>query len=303
MKNNPYINNLACFSAMFLWAIGFPAAEILLDSWGALTLVFFRFCITVILLIPFWIFLEGFDTFLNSPIIKGLRIGFIGWGLGAILLLVGQKLSDPVTPTICAAMMPIFGAIVEVAFDNRKMKLNLIIGICLAIFGGYLATGVNLSEGTFNLGTIICLISVMLFAWCTRSSTKELKNISVLGQTSLTMAGGMIAALFFLILSLLFNLGEIRIGNIDSFHLILLFIFIFISQTVSQTIWMWGAKGLGVLFASFHSNAVPFYVMIIMVFLFGDIWNWVQASGAFVVALGVIIAQNNKWDYFINNRN
>ena len=36
---------------------------------------------------------------------------------------------------------------------------------------------------------------------------------------------------------------------------------------------MWGAKGLGVLFASFHSNAVPFYVMIIMVFLFGDIWN------------------------------
>ena len=37
--------------------------------------------------------------------------------------------------------------------------------------------------------------------------------------------------------------------------------------------------------------------------LFGDIWNWVQASGAFVVALGVIIAQNNKWDYFINNRN
>ena len=66
---------------------------------------------------------------------------------------------------------------------------------------------------------------------------------------------------------------------------------------------MWGAKGLGVLFASFHSNAVPFYVMIIMVLLFGDIWNWVQASGAFVVALGVIIAQNNKWDYFINNRN
>ena len=200
-------------------------------------------------------------------------------------------------------MMPIFGAIVEVIFDNRKMKLNLIIGICLAIFGGYLATGVNLSEGTFNLGTIICLISVMLLAWCTRSSTKELKNISVLGQTSLTMAGGMIAALFFLILSLLFNLGEIRIGNIDSFHLILLFIFIFISQTVSQTIWMWGAKGLGVLYASFHSNAVPFYVMIIMVFLFGDIWNWVQASGAFVVALGVIIAQNNSRYNFINNRN
>ena len=26
--------NFACFSAMFLWAFGFPAAEVLLESWG-----------------------------------------------------------------------------------------------------------------------------------------------------------------------------------------------------------------------------------------------------------------------------
>ena len=298
MKKTPLINNFACFSAMFLWAIGFPAAEVLLETWGALSLVFYRFLVTVILLIPFWIYLEGLNVFLKSPIKKGLIIGFLGWGLGAILLLIGQKLSDPVTPTICAALMPIFGMIIEVIFDNRKLKLNLIIGISFAIVGGFLAAGVNLLEGDFSLGTVICLISVSLFAWCTRASTKELKNISYIGQTSLTMFGGMLAALVFLCFSSLFDLGETRTGSFDSYNIFLLFIFIFVSQTVSQTIWIWGAGRLGVLLASFHSNAVPFYVMIILLILFGNEWSWYQASGAFIVGIGVVIAQTNKWSYF-----
>jgi len=299
VKNKTLKNNFACFVAMFLWAIGFPAAEVLLETWGALSLVFYRFLITVIILLPLWIFLEGINVFFSSPIKKGLRIGFLGWGLGAILLLIGQKLSGPVTPTICAAMMPIFGTIIEVIFDKRKLKLNLIIGVSFAVFGGYLATGVNLVDGNFNLGTIICIVSVILFAWCTRASTKELNNISYIGQTALTMFGGMLTSLVFLCLALFFDLGETRIGNLDSFNFLLLFIFIFISQTISQTIWIWGAGRLGVLLASFHSNAVPFYVMLIMLVLFGNDWSWYQALGAFIVGLGVIIAQTNKWGYFI----
>ena len=295
MKNLIFRNNFACFFAMFLWAIGFPAVEVLLESWGSLTLVFLRFFITAIILFPFWFVMEGAKAFKNLPLFRALSIGFFGWGIGAILLLIGQKLSDPVTPTICAAMMPIFGAIVEVFFDKRQLKLNLIIGILFAIIGGYLATGVNISDGHFGLGAIICIISVMLFAWCTRASTKDLKSLSYIGQTTLTMTGGMIASFLIYLCSFMFDFGEIRVGHLDQYHLILLFIFILVSQTISQTIWIWGSGKLGVLLASFHSNAVPFYVMIIMVILFGENWNWLQAIGALIVGVGVIIAQNAKW--------
>lgn len=42
--------------------------------------------------------------------------------------------------------------------------------------------------------------------------------------------------------------------------------------------------------ASFHPNAAPFYVMLIMlVFVYG--WVWLQAIGASILAVGVIIAQ------------
>jgi len=134
----------------------------------------------------------------------------------------------------------------------------------------------------------------MLFAWCTRASTKGLKSLSYIGQTTLTMTGGMIASTLIYLCSFWFNFGEIRVGHFDQYHLTLLFIFIIVSQTISQTIWIWGSGKLGVLLASFHSNAVPFYVMIIMVILFGENLNWLQAIGALIVGLGVIIAQNTK---------
>ena len=67
---------------MFLWAIGFPAVEVLLESWGSLTLVFLRFFITAIILFPFWFIIEGAKAFKNLPLFRALMIGFFGWGFG-----------------------------------------------------------------------------------------------------------------------------------------------------------------------------------------------------------------------------
>ena len=44
------------------------------------------------------------------------------------------------------------------------------------------------------------------------------------------------------------------------------------------------------LIASFHLNATPFYVMII-VYLFGSDWNWMQVFGAAILTVGTLIAQ------------
>ena len=277
--------------AMLMWSVGFPAGEVLLESWGTLSLVFIRLLLGVSILYITWISMEGLKTLNNPYWLYGLIIGGIGWGFGAVLLLLGQKFSDAVTPTICAAMMPIFGAILEIIFDKRKIKINLIIGIFLAVFGGYLATGMKLYEASFGLGTLICIIAVILFAWCTRETTTGLKNLSSLGQTTMTFTGSLICVAFIFSFSYLFDLGEVDIGILDQYHIVLLIIFAFVSISFSQYLWLWGARRLGILLASFHSNLVPFYVMIIMVILFNDNWIWMQALGAFLVGLGVIISQ------------
>ena len=60
-------------------------------------------------------------------------------------------------------------------------------------------------------------------------------------------------------------------------------------MAIAQMLWIGGAGGLGILLASFHMNAVPFYVMLIMVVAFAQPWGWWQAIGAALVACGVTV--------------
>jgi drug/metabolite transporter (DMT)-like permease len=62
------------------------------------------------------------------------------------------------------------------------------------------------------------------------------------------------------------------------------------SVALSQTLWIMSVGLLGVGISSLHMNAVPFYVMLIT-FALGGPWNWVQAAGAALVVLGVLVAQ------------
>jgi drug/metabolite transporter (DMT)-like permease len=64
------------------------------------------------------------------------------------------------------------------------------------------------------------------------------------------------------------------------------------SAALAQSLWIRGAAGLGILLASFHMNAVPFYVMVVMVMFLGASWNWWQAGGAALVGIGVWVAQS-----------
>ena len=283
--------NLFCFSAMIMWAVGFPAAEILLDSWGTVSLALVRQFLGVTALMIFWGLLDGWLSILNAPWRRGIGVGSIGFGLGAILLLIGQKMSDPVTPAIAAAMMPIAGAAIEIVLDGRRLRPLLLFGIVLALFGGYLAAGVRLSDSAFSVGAILCLTAVILFAWATRATTRDFGDLSPVGQTTITLVGGMMFMALAYILSLVLDYHEATLGEMNTKHFTLLLIFSLVSLAVAQFFWIWGAGGLGILLASFHLNAVPFYVMVtVVLFLHGE-WNWLQALGATFVGAGVIVAQ------------
>jgi drug/metabolite transporter (DMT)-like permease len=282
--------NIACFMAMLMWAVGFPSGEILLETWGAISLLSVRMLLAVGLLMVFWIVAEGMPTVLAAPWGRGLT-GGIGFGFGAILLLVGQKMSDPVTPAIVAAMMPIASASIEVVLDKRKLHLQLLVGIVLAMLGGLLATGVRLSNGIFGLGVLFCLLAIFLFAWATRKTIRDFQTISSLGQTTVTLVGAMVITLFVHGSFLVLGFGETEIGNMDSKHIMLLLIFSLPAIAISQLLWIWAAGRLGILMASLHMNAVPFYVMLIVVMFLGDPWGWDQAIGGVLVATGVLLAQ------------
>ena len=155
---NPVAANLCCFFAMASWAFAFPAAELLLQTWGEVALTFIRQAIAVTILVVIWIAVDGWRQVKSANWKHGIWVGGIGFGLGALLLVVGQSMSDAVTPAIAAAMMPVVGAILEVLFDGRQLRWHLIIGIIFALSGGILATGVAIGDGTMGAGSLVCLL-------------------------------------------------------------------------------------------------------------------------------------------------
>lgn len=91
---------------------------------------------------------------------------------------------------------------------------------------------------------------------------------------------------------LVLGLPGTEIGMLDNRHMAMLVFSAVASTALAQFLWMRGNAGLGILLASFHMNAVPFYVMVIVVLLLDVHWSWWQAGGAAVVAVGVLVAQS-----------
>ena len=76
----------------------------------------------------------------------------------------------------------------------------------------------------------------------------------------------------------------------DGYGLLMLLIYAFCGLAISQVFWILGVAKLGIGMASFHLNATPFYVMLIVLAMGGS-WDWMQALGAAVLAIGVVVAQ------------
>ncbi|MBT4987881.1 MAG: DMT family transporter, partial [Proteobacteria bacterium] len=220
------IANTQCFASIFLWASGFVALEFLVDDWGALSLNAIRLGVSALFLMLWWILRDGLSVITHAPWSKGLIVGGLGWGIGSLLLFLGQRMSDPVTTTIVVAMMPLAGAAIEMIFEKRKLLWGEYLGIGLALSGGYLATGVSLAKSEVGVGVVLCFLAIFLFAWATRATTRQLGDLTATGQTTVTMIGGAVVSFGLYLGFLAAGSVEVQIGPVTPSVIWPLFIFL-----------------------------------------------------------------------------
>ena len=270
--------------------MGFPAAEVLLESWGAIALIAVRIVLGCALLVPIWLLMDGWRTVRAAPWRKGLLIGGIGFGTGTVMLLVTQSMTDAVTAALVAAMMPVAAVALEVLFDRRRLTVSFLLGVALVLIGGIVAAGGSLTESRFGLGALLGILATFIFAWGSRATVKGLPAMSNIGQATLTLIGAMILCQITFVVFLTFGWWGTEVGVIDARGLGMLAIYAFCGMAISQAFWILGVAKVGIGIASFHLNAGPFYVMLILL-AFGGSWDWNQALGAAILAVGVVVAQ------------
>jgi len=280
-------NTLALIS-IFLFAAGFPAAEVLLDIWHPITLMFFRLILAVATLILLWALIEGVSSVFEAPWLKGIKIGLLGFGFGTNLLLFAQWFTDPITVALLATLIPISATILEVWDGRRKLNSTFILGLIASITGGFIAVSENISID-LGWGVLMALGSGFCFMWASDKSVTKLSELSSIARSSITFTG---AAVFTTIsFAIFFTLGLIEFPNLPtSSQFLSLIIYSVIAMAISQIFFLAAVDKVGIAITSLHLNFSPFYVMI-MIYLLGGTWDLRAIIGASIVAFGVWLAQ------------
>ena len=280
-------NTLALIS-IFLFSAGFPAAEVLLDIWHPITLMFFRLILAVSTLVLLWALTEGVSSVRQAPWSKGIKIGLIGFGLGANLLLFAQWFTDPITVALLATLIPISATFLEVWDGRRTLSSKFIFGLVASITGGFIAVSENISID-LGWGVLMALGSGFCFMWASDKSVTRLSELSSIARSSITFTG---AAVFTTVsFVIFFALGLIEVPNwLTSDQFFSLIIYSVIAMAVSQVFFIASIDKVGIAITSLHLNFSPFYVMLIL-FVLGGTWDLRAVIGASIVAFGVWLAQ------------
>lgn len=280
---------MICMASMLSWAAGLPAADLLISHLPALDIAAARMGLAALVLLIAWAVVEGPRALLTAPWLRatgiGAMLGVAGW-----LLVVGQVRTDAVTVAIISAALPIVGIGIEVVLEGRRLLPGLILGVTLSFLGGLLAlSGKNLGFD-LGIGALICLASVSLYALGSRFSVSALPALTPLGRGAATVTGaGLTTGLMALAATMMGAEGPdwAALGWPEAGALVIYAVF---SMAISQLLWLMSIGSLGIGLSALHINAAPFYVMLISLG-FGGVWNGMQALGAAVVVLGVLVAQ------------
>ncbi len=289
---NAFGGNALAAAAMITWSAGFPAAEVLLQTWPPVMLLAARLVLAATGILLLWAMREGVQTVLRAPWRKGLMIGFFGFGASAYLIIQAQVLTNAVTAALICSAAPVIGGVIEMLQGQRRLGVRFALGAAATVTGGIIATS-SLSGAELGLGAAAAAVAITLYTWASSASVRALPDLSPAGRSSVTICGGLLLASVMTAGTALLGGEWLPRAPVSGYQLQMLLIFGLVSVMLSQLLWLSSVDRLGVALASFHTNLAPFYVMILMLFL-GENWEWPQAIGAAVVGLGVVVAQDRR---------
>ncbi|WP_254443472.1 DMT family transporter [Ruegeria atlantica] len=290
--NSALSGNGLAVASMLTWAAGFPAAEVLLQTWPPVALFAARLALAVAVMVPIWLLIDGPRRVLNARWMRAMVVGGFGIGLGMILLIVAQKVTDPVTVAIIASCAPLTATLLELTAGTRRLSRNFALGVLVSIVGGLIATSA-VAPAQLGLGAALAIASTGLFCWASMATARDFPELSQTGRATITFIGGLVMASVLLSGAALFGMDFMPSTAFDMQQAGMLVIYALISMGLSQVFFIASVGRLGVALSSFHINIAPFYVMVIMMIL-GEEWNSTRALGAGIVALAVVLAQDRR---------
>ncbi len=281
--------NLLCVLSMVIWAAGISAADRVIPLLLPEHLNALRMGLSALFLLGIWWATEGFGPIRRANWVKGTMVGSL-IGLGAWFLVLGQARGGAVTVAVISATMPVVGITLEVILDGRRLTLALVLGLVLAVAGGFLALDFAAGGPSLGLGALYCFASVVSFTLGSRLTVTAFPDESALGRTAISLVGAAITTVAVVVLQ---TMAGVALPGFSAWgwpEVGALLLFSVGAVGIAQWLFVTAVGRIGIGLTTLHMNATPFYVMLIL-FAAGGAWNWTHALAAAIVGLGVLIAQ------------
>lgn len=283
---------LSC--TVFLWAIGVVIARGVHEEIPLIGLSFWRWCMAVVILIPFvWrdIFARStlFKKYIRLLIIQGMLI--VGSGT---LLFYSLNFTTAINATLVNAAQPVLTvALAWVVLKERLNRLQLL-GICSAFMGvGIMVTRASWSVVThldFNSGDVLVIIAICgyaMYAINIRKLPRELGTFPAL--LVILVSGSLLLLPFYMVES--FYVKPVNFSLKFSGIVIILALLVSI---LSISMWNTANAVVGPGRAAIFVNLMPVYGSILAILFLGEKLYLYHIAGAVLVCAGIFLVVNKR---------
>ncbi len=281
--------HLICIASMVVWSACLPLGEVVNPLLQPVPFSAIRMSIAAAFLLAYWAATEGFAVMGRANWRAGIVAGAL-IAVSGLLLVIAQKLTGSVTVAIISTSLPVIGVLLEVVLDRRRITLGLVLGLGLALVGGLIALGSGLRGFSVGIGALVGLGSVVFYTAGSRLTVTALPDLSPIGRTSVTLVAAAGTSLIVAAGQIAYGAAPPDFTPFGPWHYAALIGFSVGPMAVAQALWVVAVGRLGIAMSGLHINASPFYVMLTL-FALGAPWLWMQALGAAVVGIGVLVAQ------------
>lgn len=191
---------LAIWVTTLIWGFGYLGVEDAIQGgWGTFPLIFARFGIAGLCLIPFSIKQKWWK---NWPLVKDALINAIFLFMAYITQTIGQSQTSIANTSFLTVMWVVFIPIFLLIITKRRLKVKNYIGVGLAMVGAFiLCFGKDFSSFQVNIGDIYVIFTAIFFAIQIVHLDFVMKNHNALAVTNVQLFAVSLLALVVILLT------------------------------------------------------------------------------------------------------
>ena len=195
-----HIALIAIWFTTIIWGFGYLGVEDAINGgWGTFPLIFARFGIAGLCLIPFSFKLKWWK---NWPLVKDALINAIFLFMAYITQTIGQSQTSIANTSFLTVMWVVFIPIILLILTRRRLKSKNYVGVGLAIAGAFiLCFGKDFSSFQVNIGDIYVIFAAIFFAIQIIHLDYIVKNHNVLAITTVQLLAVSLLALIVILLT------------------------------------------------------------------------------------------------------